>query len=268
MLTAGLTGPALAGGHLKEKRLDAVGLTADHRLVTFSVDRPGSAWSVRPVRGLQGDGMLIGIDYRVQDGKLYGVGDRGGVYTIRPASGAIAKVSQLTVALTGTAFGVDFNPAADRLRVVSNTGENLRHNVNPGGTTIADTALTYPPATTAAVGITAAAYTNNDLDPNTATTLYDIDTTLDQVAIQAPANAGQLSVIGKLGVDTDAAAGFDIHSSLRGGRAKDATGYAVLKTGVRTGLYRISLITGEASRIGTLPSSWKVTDLAVGLANR
>jgi hypothetical protein len=172
------------------------------------------------------------------------------------------------VALTGTAFGVDFNPAADRLRVVSNTGQNLRHDVNPGGATIADTVLTYPPATTAAGGIVAAAYTNNDLDQNTATTLYDIDTTLDQVAIQAPANAGQLSVIGKLGVDAAGSAGFDIYSSLRGGRAEDAIGYAVLESGGRTGLYRISLITGQASRTGTLPSSWKVTDLAVGLANR
>jgi hypothetical protein len=30
-------------------------------------------------------------------------------------------VSQLTLPLTGMFFGVDFNPAADRLRVVSDT---------------------------------------------------------------------------------------------------------------------------------------------------
>ena len=279
-VAAGLAGPALAGGHFTEKsapkqlghsaqkRLDAVGLTADRKLVSFSVDKPWVARSYTSVKGLQGDQMLIGIDYRVQDGKLYGVGDRGGVYTIKPASGATTKVSQLTVALDGTTFGVDFNPAADRLRVVSDTGQNLRHDVNPAGTTIADTTLTYPPATAAAKGITAAAYTNNDLDMGTGTTLYDIDTALDQVAIQAPANAGQLSVIGKLGVDADEHAGFDIYSSLRNGKADDAMGYAVLKTGGRTGLYEISLFTGQATKIGTLPNSWKVTDLAVGLTRR
>jgi hypothetical protein len=34
-------------------------------------------------------------------------------------------VSQLTVGLMGNAFGVDFNPAANRLRVVSDLGQNL-----------------------------------------------------------------------------------------------------------------------------------------------
>jgi hypothetical protein len=30
-------------------------------------------------------------------------------------------------------FGVDFNPAADRLRIISDAGQNLAHNVNAGG---------------------------------------------------------------------------------------------------------------------------------------
>jgi hypothetical protein len=201
----------------------------------------------------------------VQDGKLYGVGDKGGVYTLKPNTAAATKVSQLGVALQGTAFGVDFNPAADRLRVVSNTGQNLRHNVNADGTTLADTTLTYPPVATPAAGVTAAAYTNNDLDTDTATTLYDIDTASDQVALQSPANSGQLAAVGKLGVDATGDAGFDIHSSLRNGRAADATGYAVLRVGQGTAVYRISLVTGRADRLGALPTTWQVADLAVGL---
>jgi hypothetical protein len=242
VLTVGQTGPAMAGQQLLGGRLGA--------------------------EGLNGDKRLVGIDYRVQDGKLYGVGDQGGVYTLVPTTGAATKVSQLSVALNGTHFGVDFNPAADRLRIVSDTGQNLRHNVNAGGTTIADTTLTYPPATAAAAGITAAAYTNNDLDADTATTLYDLDTTLDQVALQSPANSGQLAPVGKLGVDAGADAGFDIHSPLRGGRATDATGYAVLKAGTGTAVYRISLVTGHADRLGALPTKWQVTDLAVALHRR
>ena len=58
--------------------------------------------------------------------------------------------------------------------------------------------------------MTGAAYTNNDLATDTATTLFDLDTTLDQVALQAPANAGTLSATGKLGVDAGGDAGFDI----------------------------------------------------------
>ncbi len=43
--------------------------------------------------------------------------------------------------LSGTEFGIDFNPLADRLRVVSDTGQNLRIDVDSGAT-ITDTALT------------------------------------------------------------------------------------------------------------------------------
>jgi len=67
-------------------------------------------------------------------------------------------MSHLSVPLEGTLFAVDFNPAADRLRILSNTGQNLRHNVNAGGMTIANGALNYT-AGTADTGITGAAYT-------------------------------------------------------------------------------------------------------------
>jgi Domain of unknown function (DUF4394) len=56
--------------------------------------------------------------------------------------------------------------------------------------TATDTSLTYPPAAPIAMGVTAAAYTNNDLDPTTGTTLFDIDSMRDQVAIQAPRERG------------------------------------------------------------------------------
>ena len=63
------------------------------------------------------------------------------------------------------------------------------------------------------MGVTGAAYTNNDFEPNpatakTGTTLFDIDTMLDQVVIQSPPNNGILVATGKLGVDADAAGGL------------------------------------------------------------
>jgi hypothetical protein len=247
-------------------RLRAVGLTADQRLVGFAVQKPDEVRGIGKIAGLQGDTRLVGIDYRVQDGKLYGVGEAGGVYTLSASNAKAAKVSQLTVALSGKSFGVDFNPAADRLRIVSDTGQNLRHNVNAGGTTAADTALTYPPATATVSGVTAVAYTNNDLDADTGTTLFDIDTTLDQVALQAPANSGQLSPIGKLRSDAAGDAGFDIYSQLRSGTAADAAGFATLLVDGRTTLYKISLITGRADKLGAFPRGSQVTDLALPLA--
>jgi hypothetical protein len=51
--------------------------------------------NVGRIFGLKGDRSLVGIDYRVQDGKLYGVGDQGGVYTINTRNASVIKVSQL-----------------------------------------------------------------------------------------------------------------------------------------------------------------------------
>jgi hypothetical protein len=110
---------------------------------------------------------------------------------------------------------------ADRLRIISDTGQNLAHNVNAGGVTAANGTLTYtapPAAPVPALGVTGAAYTNNDLNqPNTATTLFDVDTTQDQIAIQSPPGNGILVATGKLGVDAGPMAGFDIYSRLSNG---------------------------------------------------
>jgi hypothetical protein len=128
---------------------------------------------------------------------LYAVGNAGGIYTIKIPAGAsdpvpltATKVSQLQSPLEGKFFGVDFNPAADRLWIISDTAQNLRHDV-VGGVTNVDTKLTLNGAP--AYGVTAAAYTNNDLNGGTATTLIDVDTTNDQVEIQSLPNNGTLA---------------------------------------------------------------------------
>ncbi|MEH1163758.1 DUF4394 domain-containing protein [Micromonospora sp. CPCC 205539] len=242
----------------------AVGLTQDQRLIKFAVNRPQSACTIGAI-SLPGISPLVGIDYRVQDGKLYGVSTTGAIYTLSTSTAAPTFVSQLTVDLNGTSFGVDFNPAADRLRIVSNTGANLRHNVNAGGTTVADTVLTFPPLPAAALGVAGAAYTNNDLSPVTATTLFDIDTVVDQVVLQSPANAGQLVPTGQLGVVADPRAGFDIYSALRGGRAVSNSAYAVFNGTGLSRVYKIDPLTGEAQTTGAFGASDLVTDLALQL---
>ncbi|WP_299542423.1 DUF4394 domain-containing protein [uncultured Streptomyces sp.] len=249
--------------------LQAVGLTVDQQLVSFSADAPSSTRSAAHVQGLKGDRKLVGIDFRVQNGKLYGVGDKGGIYTFSGNAKA-NKVSQLTVALRGKNFGVDFNPAANRLRVISDTGQNLRHNIDDPAaprTTTADGTLTnpaLPPSTTptTALGVTGAAYTNNDLNTTTATTLFDIDTTNDRVSLQSPANAGSLAPTGGLGINAGPSAGFDIYYAPRAGTNQ---GFAALKANGTYGLYRINILNGTADRLGTFPNGRQVFDIALPL---
>ena len=256
------------------RSLNAVGLTTDGRLVRFSTDRPGRTRNIGKVqKGLSGDQSLIGIDYRVQDGKLYGVGDNGGIYTLSDRDASASKVGQLTVGLMGTAFGVDFNPAANRLRVISDAGQNLRHNLDDAtattpplaGMTQNDGTLTIPPATTPAAGVTGAAYTNNDLDANTATTLFDIDTVNDTVVVQSPANAGLLAPTGKLQVDAGTSVGFDIYSRNRFGVTQGNTGYATVSVLGRYSFFQVNLLTGKLSRIGGFRADTQVMDLAIPL---
>jgi hypothetical protein len=250
-----------------QRQLRVLGLTDDQRLIRFKEDHPELAHSIGTVGGLMGDAALVGIDVRPLTGELYGVGNAGGIYTIDPQTAAATKVSQLSVALSGSSFGVDFNPAADRLRIVSDSGQNLRHDVNtPGGPTAVDTSLTYPPAP--ATGIAGAAYTNNDSDPATGTTLFDLDSMLDQVAVQSPANSGQLAPTGKLGVDVTPTIGFDIYSTIGDGTTVALRALASLETaaGTPVSLYRVFLLTGRAEKIRMFRASDRVIDIAIPVA--
>ncbi|MGR8009344.1 DUF4394 domain-containing protein [Streptomyces hypolithicus] len=268
-----LAGSASAGSPTESEsgrngdRLDVIGLTSGQRLVQFSTNDPTNVNPLGRVSGLRRDTKLVGIDYRVQNSKLYGVGDKGGIYLLNTDNAKATKVSKLTVALKGKHFGVDFNPAANRLRVISDTGQNLRHNIDDGmaplGTTV-DGTLTNPtmPPTTAK-GVTGAGYTNNDLNAATATTLFDIDTVNDRVSIQSPANAGNLAPTGNLGVNAGPSAGFDVYYS-----AKKSTncGFAALLAGGTYRFYSVNLLDGETTFKGTFPDRDQVVDVALPLA--
>lgn len=257
----GATSSAAATG------LRAFGITSDGRLMaTFTTDRPDVLDWVRVVTGLTGDTALIGIDFRVKDGLMYGVGNQGGIYTITTPPTTpdvvVTKVSQLTVQLYGTNFGVDFNPAADRLRVVSDNGQNLSHDL--AGKTTEQTVLTSPPQEGPTKGITAVAYTNNDSSDDTNTTLFDIDTIRDQVVIQSPPGSGLLVATGKLGVDAGPNAGFDIYSDVTNGRTTSLSAFASLTTpDGATKLYDIHPLTGRATPI--FPFPLPITDIAIAL---
>lgn len=271
--SVGLPNAALAtqsGGGDRDENLTVIGLTDDGQLASFESRSPGRTTKLAFVSGLVGnDTSLVGIDFRVQDELLYGVGNGGGVYTIDPTSGQANLITELTVDLSGQFFGVDFNPAADALRVVSDNGQNLRHPFS-GPTkfeTVVDGRLTYPATSTTpetiAKGITGVAYTNNDLDATTSTTLFGLDTKLDQIVIQSPANAGLVQPTGSLGVNTDAQTGFDNYSEISGGVTQFIRGFATLQVSGGYSFYEIELLTGKPISVGKFREN--VVDIAIPL---
>jgi hypothetical protein len=221
------------------------GVTDSNRLVTFQSDTPGAIRSSVPITGLiDGDEGITGIDVRPADGALYGTGTAGVLYRIAP-TGVATAISQIPgFSATGRSFGVDFNPVADRLRLVSDSGQNLR--VNPiNGQATTDTALAYAAGDAnagKAPAVVAAAYTNNVVG-STATELFGLDTTRDTLVTQSPPNDGVLRTRGALGFDAVSPAGFDIAGS--DGRAWAAFRRAGKKD---VGLYVLNLNTGKAFR--------------------
>jgi hypothetical protein len=100
-----------------------------------------------------------------------------------------------------------------------------RGRVRPVDGTVAgtDTNLAYPaagdPNSTRTPRVVAVAYTNPDVDLQTNTVLHDLDVNRaadadprigDVLAIQVPPNGGVLNTVGRLGIDADDFAAFDI----------------------------------------------------------
>src|SRR5205085_5175654 len=199
-------------------------LTVGNRLLTFNSSLPNVIVNNVVVTGLQPGEILRGIDLRPANGQLYGVGSTSRLYTINPQTGAATQVGSapFTPALSGTEFGFDFNPTVDRIRLVSDTGQNLRLNPDTGAVAGPDTPLSFAtgdPNAGQTPHVSGAAYSNN-FAGSTTTTLYDIDYALDSLVIQNPPNNGTLNTVGALGVNTGKLVGFDI--------AGNATAFASL----------------------------------------
>jgi hypothetical protein len=206
------------------------------------------------------DGALLGIDVRPADGMLYGVDAAGSVVTIDPASGKATVKSKLDTMLpAGVTATVDFNPAADRLRIIGSDGTNLRANVDDGKVT-KDGALKYADSDMhkgEKANIVAGAYTNS-FKGTKETALFDIDATIGGLIKQAPPNDGVLNAVGKLGMKIDKV-GFDISSDGKGGNEawlmSGDTLYSVdLATGKATEAAKIAGVTGAVRDIAIMPA--------------
>ena len=140
----------------------------------------------KTITGLADGESLIGVDFRPSNGLLYGVGrigadpaSLGQLYTIDVDSGLATAVGSRLIPLNGNAFGVDFNPVPDLLRIVSDLGQNIRVRPLDGAVAGTDTNLAYPalgdPNSVRTPRVVAVAYTNPDADLQTNTVLHDLD---------------------------------------------------------------------------------------------
>lgn len=187
-------------------------------------------------------GKIAGIDVRPADGMLYALAVDGTIYTVDKAGKASMKSKMDTVLAVTAMATVDFNPAADRLRVIGSDGTNLRVNVDDGKTTV-DGKLKFAEADMhkgEVPMVVAGAYTNS-VKGTKETALYDIDGKIGGLIKQAPPNDGVLGAIGKLGVMPKAIA-FDIEAAADGSN----TGW-LLADGA---LHKVDLVTGKANMVG------------------
>lgn len=235
-------------------------LTASNEIVHYMSGNPLREHAVMNISGLAAGERILAIDFRPATGQLYGVSTASRLYTISLQSGmATAVGAAFTPMISGEFVGFDFNPTVDRIRLVTNTGQNLRLNPITGMVAAVDGSIT--PGT---ADITAVAYTNSFAGATT-TTLYDIDVATDQLYIQNPPNSGGLVQVGSLGVQAVGEAGFDIApdnavaiAALYGRGLED--GQMEESNGNKYRFYYIDLATGMATNAG------KTERVIIGLA--
>lgn len=274
---AGCAAPPAPGSTQREL---VVAVTASHELITFNAGQPDRILERRPVTGLAAGERLVGIDFRVARGVLYALSQAGRLYTLDIPTGALKPVgaAPAVLALNGAAFGFDFNPAADRIRVVSSTGQNLRLHPDTGAAVDGDPAvdgvqpdpaLRYAASDAnarRAPDIAGAAYTYNTQDSKL-TTNYAIDRALGVLVMQGSRegatpvvspNTGQLRTVGALGLGPLTDVAFDI---------ADVGNTALIAvrtpTDNQTRLHLVDLATGAAKPLGKVGEGAPLLGMAI-----
>jgi hypothetical protein len=207
-----LAAPALATDHL-------YGITeaAPPHLVSFESDAPATFTSDRAITGLGAGESVVGMDTSPRNGVPYvltvDTSDAGRLYALDPSSGAATLVGQLapdpadTVAPTYTsladsAYGVDFNPQSNLLRVIAGNDQNENLRVNPAnGLVTRDTDIS------GGAGVAGVAYHTNDNTTSTSTVQYGYDFSHNDWGNVAMPNGGMWVLIAHNGTFTSGNAG-------------------------------------------------------------
>lgn len=253
-----LTSTVLLGGlglGTAAQAASIVALTGDNTL-TMIDSTTGKAGKSMVISGASG--KIAGIDVRPADGMLYALTTDGTIYTVDSAGKATMKSKVEKMVPTSAMVTVDFNPAADRLRVIGSDGTNLRINVDDGKTMV-DGTLKFAEKDMhkgEKPNIVAGAYTNS-VKGTKSTALYNIDATIGGLVKQDPPNDGVLGAVGKLGVMPKTIA-FDIEPGADGMNtgwllADGALHKVDLTSGKATMAVKVTGVTGAVRDIAVMP---------------
>lgn len=217
------------------------GVTETNKLISFRPGNPHAATTPDSITGLPAGVNVLGADFRALDGGLFALASNGRLYTINTLTAAASLVGFTSTppVLTGSAFGVDFNSNSDRLRVISDTEENIRFNPTTG---LANT----PDANVSPAGEIAAIAIDRNFVGSSGVTKYGIDTASNNLVTigEGSANTGRVTNPLSLGVNpASTCAGFDI----AGGR--NGIVLAALDIGGASVLHTINLATGAATAV-------------------
>jgi hypothetical protein len=291
---------------LDDAGFPVVGLGASGTtLVRFQTKTPGT--STTQALGAIGAGeTMVAVAWRPQTGQLYGLGVNAGsnaatLYLIDPQTGVATVVggaggiaytngagTPIDLPPASSGWGIDFNPTADRVRIVAGGGLNARANPTNGAPVDGDFGAgggsvfgvnpdgPHNGMSAGGIGASAASYTNAYTQTLTGgpTTLYVLDPGSNQLAIQTPPNAGTLTSgrpVTEAGsaLDFTPSAGLDIPGEVGvsvSNSAATGSAIALLKVGGVDRIYNLNLATGAATALGTAPGG--LSDLAVGDAQR
>ena len=287
-------------------------LTTDGKLATAPTANPAAATTPIAITGVNAQETLVAIDVRPQNQKLYALGvnataDTATLYLLSTEKAGTVFASAVSIngissTITYTTNGstvvdfpdsattnwdIDFNPAADRLRVVTSSGLNFRINPNTGGPVDGDNggaagSVTGTNPDGAINGgtttVSATAYTNSQPNNGNITTQYTVDAATNALFIQNLPNSGTQTLgstitLGGSTLDFSEAS-FDIKPGINASSSNAAvtfgTGFLVAKVGGTTGVYSLNLVTAQATLLGTtalsVRSSALRTDLGAALA--
>ncbi|MDR6982027.1 hypothetical protein J2X32_000635 [Rheinheimera pacifica] len=246
-------------------------LNQTNQLIKVNPAAPDKALEQKALTGLAAGETLLGIDYRVAYGVLFALSDKGQLYTVNTGTGVLTAVGEPLPAgtLQQGQFGFDFNPAADRIRVVNDKGQNLRLHPVTAELASTDPTLQYAQGDShhgKSPAVTAAAYTYNQQDSKI-TTNYAIDITAGNLVTQGtkegttPAvspNTGQLFTVGSLGLTALQQVSFDISDLNNIGLVAASTTSEPAST-----LYQIDLTSGKTKKLGTLADGSALAGIAI-----
>jgi hypothetical protein len=259
---------------------NAHALVGGNGIAAFATAFPQGIEAPLALAGVTAGDTIVSIDRRPQNGFLYGLGFNATAGTVQlysisgttgfatpiGATGSFVAADGVTPAPVGagagTAFGLDFNPTVDRVRVVNGAGQNFRMNPNNGAFVDGNTMVANVNMDGSINGATNAvqetAYANSV--PNvTVTTQYTLDAGTDAVCIQNPPNAGTQGQCQALSAAVDSVLGFDIAPN-----ATTAAALAVVKLAGQGDevLANVDLTNGALTNLGSIGSGG-ITGLAL-----